>query len=257
MPNPKWRIMAARVGPDVLTLTNREFDARLQVSENLDAGIAPQLALYHLQGCLNASIDANARHLPSVAICLIRQCVEALAVIDAGFQGASVRDGLLGEWLSGKRSCGELRKALETTVWPRYELGLWNESWAEFFGNLAKAVQPYAHYTQSLLEWQKSVIYSDGVERNGSVRMTLATSPTSQDAVKLSRIALLQSLVIWTLARLLLANVTAPRPVSLHEDVEELGRAIGSSKLLFKSRQWADELMPHVIFKPGQHWCDA
>jgi len=28
-----------------------------------------------------------------------------------------------------------------------YGTGLWDEPWSDFYGNLARAVQPYAHYT--------------------------------------------------------------------------------------------------------------
>ncbi|MFB3891569.1 MAG: hypothetical protein ACE15C_06050 [Phycisphaerae bacterium] len=257
MSNPKWKVIVSQVGAEVFTRTAREFEARLDASANLDAGIAAQLALYHLDGCLNASIHASAKLLPSVAICLLRQCVEALAVIDAGFQEPLLRDDLLADWLSGKRSCGELRKALEAKAWHRYGLGLWSESWAEFFRNLASAVQPYAHYTPSLFEWQRSVVHSDGVNRSGKLQMIFSTGPICQDPVKLSRIALLQSLVVWTLGRLLLSNATNPQPAGLNEAIAQLGRAIGGSKLLFRSKDWADEMMPHLIFRPDVDWRDA
>jgi hypothetical protein len=203
MRDPEWKSVAAEVAPVVLSLTDRELSQN--ESGNPDANLIPHLATCHLNLCLNASFEANAAFQPSVAICLLRQCVEALTVIDVGFQDLSLRDPLLEEWRTGKSTTGALRKRLEETVWPRYGVGLWDESWTEFFSNLAKAVHPYAHYSPELLGWQQSIVAFDG----GS-RFLVATGPRGQDPVKASRLALLQSLVIWALARLLLANRAAP-----------------------------------------------
>lgn len=250
MPDPEWKSVAAEVAPVILSLTDQEL-ARSE-SGNLDANLIPHLATYHLNACLNASIEANAAFQPSVAICLLRQCVEALTVIDVGLQELSFRDPLFKEWSAGKTTTGALRKRLAEAVWPRYGVGLWDESWTDFFSNLAKAVHPYAHYSPELLGWQQSIVAFDG----GS-RFLVATGPRGQDPVKASRLALLQSLVIWTLARLLLENRGSPGVQSLQPAVKRLAAAIGSSKLLFKSKDWADELMPHVAFYPGKDWRDA
>lgn len=250
MHDPEWKSVAAEVAPVVLSLVDRELAQN--ESRDLHANLIPHLATYHLNACLNASIEANAAFQPSVAICLLRQCVEALTVIDVGFQDLSLRDPLFEEWRAGKTTTGGLRKCLAETVWPRYGVGLWDESWTEFFSNLAKAVHPYAHYSPELLGWQQSIVGFDG----GS-GFLIATGPRGQDPVKASRLALLQSLVIWTLARLLFANRSSPDVISLKPAVDRLARAIGSSKLLFKSKDWADELMPHVAFYPGKDWRDA
>ena len=247
---PEWKSVAAEVAPIVLSLTDRELAQG--DSANLDTNLIPHLATYQLNACLNASIEANAAFQPSVAICLLRQCVEALTMIDVGFQDSSLRDPLFEEWRAGKTTTGALRKRLKEEVWSRYGAGLWDESWTEFFSNLAKAVHPYAHYSPELLGWQESIVAFDGESR-----FLVATGPRGQDPVKASRVALLQSLVIWALSRLLLANRSSPDIISLKPAVDRLASAIGSSKLLFKSRDWADELMPHVAFNPGKDWLDA
>jgi len=247
---PEWKILASEVAPLVLSLTDRELSQN--VSGNLDVTLIPQLATYHLNACLNASIEANAAFQPSVAVCLLRQCVEALTVIDVGFQNSHFRAALFEDWRAGKITTGALRKPLSEKVWPRYGVGLRNESWGEFFSNLAKAVHPYAHYSPELLGWQQSIVGFDG-DRS----FVIATAPRGQDPVKASRLALMQSLVIWTLARLLLANRSSPDVISLTPTVNRLTTAIGTSKLLFKSGDWANELMPHVAFYPGKEWRDA
>jgi hypothetical protein len=54
-----------------------------------------------------------------------------------------------------------------------------------------------------------------------------------------------------------LCKPSSPNVKSLKLAVDRLANAIGSSKLLFKSRDWADELMAHVAFYPGKDWLDA
>jgi hypothetical protein len=130
-------------------------------------------------------------------------------------------------------------------------VGLWDEPWADFFGNLARAVQPYAHYSPQLLGWQMA-FHGYG----GGNRFLVKVGPAAYDALKASRIALLHALVIWTLARLLLQNSQLPDVSDLAAAVSALGNALASSKLLFKSKNWADELAPHVLFKPGHDWQD-
>lgn len=174
-----------------------------------------------------------------------------MTIIDVGLQVADSRDVIINNWRSGKMTTGALRKHLEREVWPRYGSGLWDEPWKEYFANLAKAVQPYAHYSPEIMEWQKSIVAFDGRKK-----FLFSTSPQSFDPIKASRLALLQSLIIWTLARLLMANSTHPEVLALSSQVAQLKTAIGSSKLLFKSKDWADELMPHVIFSPGKDWRD-
>jgi hypothetical protein len=249
MRNPKWKKIASDIGGRVLSLTAREIEQK--ESSDLNVSVIPQLAVFHLEACLNASIEANARFQTSVAICLLRQCVEALTVIDLGLQTPRYRDPLLNDWHDGKTTTGSLRKELEVNVWTRYGSGLWDEPWKDYFANLAKAVHPYAHYSPELMGWQMSIMAFDG--RN---RFLVATGPQQFEAVKASRLALLQSLIIWTLARLLLANSTSPEVAKLSKQVDLLKTAIGSSKLLFKSKDWSDELMPHVAFYPGKNWRD-
>jgi hypothetical protein len=112
--------------------------------------VIPQLAVFHLDACLNASIEANAALTPTVAMCLLRQCVETLTIIDVGLQPSKYRDPVLDTWHEGKKTTGALRKDLEQEIWPRYGPGIWDESWSEYFSNLAQAVHPHAHYTSQL-----------------------------------------------------------------------------------------------------------
>jgi len=249
MLGPKWLQLSERLSGPLFTCAG----AALAPSESsdIDASLIPHLALFHLYHCLNASIVANREAKYSVAVCLLRQCVETLTIIDLGLQNHTYRDPLLHAWKDGKKSHGEIRRALEQDVWPRYEHGLWDESWRDYFANLAKAVQPYAHYTPELMGWQMAIRASDGGEK-----LIVETGESPFDAVRTSRITLLQALVVWTLGRLLVENTDHREAVAYRALLDDLRKALGTSKLLFKGREWADELVPFIWFKPGVSWQD-
>lgn len=187
----------------------------------------------------------------SVAMCLLRQCVEALTLVDLGLQSDGFRITLLKNWKEGRRSSGEIRQELERNVWPRYGRGLWDENWAEFFSNLARSVHPFAHYSPELLGWQVAVRKFDG-----RTQFVAEIAPAAYDPLKASRITLLHSLIVWTLARLTMENAPEDAVPEFTAEVEQLRVALGSSKLLFKTKDWADELAPHVLFLPGHDWRD-
>lgn len=79
-----------------------------------------ELAICHHAGCLEASDHANRRGKHSAAVCLVRQSVEALTIAEIGLQPPAFAEPLLLGWKEGKKSHGELRKALEKDVCPTY-----------------------------------------------------------------------------------------------------------------------------------------
>jgi hypothetical protein len=97
--------------------------ARAHHLPTLDLQVLPELALCHHAGCIEASSHINRRGKHSAAICLVRQSVEALTITEIGLQGAEFAEPLLAGWKEGKKSHGELRKALEKNVWPTYGTG--------------------------------------------------------------------------------------------------------------------------------------
>jgi hypothetical protein len=246
---PMWKRIVDELSGRLLTAADPVL--KRKESPNLNVSVIPHLALYHLLACLNASIEANARAQPSCAISLIRQCVGALTIIDLGLQESGYRDPILDQWHAGRRTTGEIRKLLAQAIWSRYGTGLWDESWGTYFSNLAKAVHPYAHYSPELMGWQMTILHYDGGNS-----LVIGTGPESADPVKAGRLALFQALIIWTLGRILLANTDEPEVQAFRESIERLRLEIGSSKLLFKSKNWTDELMPHVAFYPGVEWRD-
>jgi hypothetical protein len=246
--HPKWLQITDELLVGLLRTVHSTLESNPSVKDH-HLTVIPQLAVFHLSACLHSSMDANENGLHSAAVCLVRQCVEALTVIELGMQPPAFKDCLLQEWDNGKHSHGELRRLLEDHVWPTYGKGLWGEPWAEFFGNFARAVQPYAHYTPQLMNWQMAVDW-----HNSSGQMLVRVGPTAYDPIKASRITLLHSLTTWVLARTLLENSSPGDHPEMRRVVEELGLALGRSKLLFKSKDWAAEIAPHVLFREGRGW---
>jgi hypothetical protein len=208
-----------------------------------------ELALCHHAGCLESSSHANHSGKHSAAICLVRQSVEALTIAEIGLQPPDFAEPLLIAWKEGKKSHGELRKALEHHVWPAYGAGLWDETWSEFYGNLARAVQPYAHYTSELQGWQFVT-----VDYDGGRQFTATFGLETYDALQATRITLFHMLLTYMLGRILLFHGKNPDAMSRRADILKLGQALGSSTLLFKRGEWWAQLAPHMLFKPGHDW---
>ena len=163
-------------------------------------------------------------------------------------QPEGLATSLLSEWLHGKTSQGNMRAKLEAACWPRYGQGLWSESWPQFFGNLAKAIQPYAHYSHVLMGWQYATPAVGPRLYNGEdIIIDARIGLNSYDALKALRISLYTAMLGWALARMLEANsISCP----MHgEKLEEWGRSIAVSELLDGSRSsWGDILLPHLWF---------
>jgi len=210
-----------------------------------------ELSLCHHAGCIEAAGYANRRGKHSAAMCLVRQSLEALTVVEIGLQKPAFAAPLLAAWKTGKKSQGELRRALERDIWPSYGTGLWNEPWAEFYANLAQAVQPYAHYTQELQGWQFVTL---SVDHDGSAIET--TGLETYDPLKATRITFFHMLLTWMLGRILLTNGQSRDVLQRRGEIVRLGHALRSSKLLFQQAEWWAQLTPNFWFKPGHDWTD-
>ena len=210
-----------------------------------------ELAIWHHAGCLETSIHANKRGKHSAALCLVRQSIEALSIAEVALQGPEFAEPLLAAWKEEKKSQGEIRKSLERDIWPSYGSGLWTEPWPEFYGNLARAVQDYAHYTPKLQGWQFATLSHDGA-KHAVVTYGLET----YDALLATRITLLHILLSWMLGRVLMAHGQNRDVQARQQDIIKLGHALGSSKLLFREGDWGSQLAPMMLFKPGVNWRD-
>lgn len=243
---PKWLIL----GDDLLNpiiAANLAATRRLGFA-NSQVEPLPYMAVCHFAGCLETSIDANKQGKHSVAICLVRQCLEAFTIVDIGLQESTYAEPLLLAWSEGKKTAGQLRQSLERDVWPRYGKGLWDESWTEYFGNLAQSVHPYAHYSAELQGWQWATI------KSGPTSAFMTIGPNTYDELKAARITLLHILLIWTAGRVVLAHDKELLGIEDRKRVFELGSAITSTNLLFEKENWGVQLVPHMFFKEGYDW---
>ena len=246
---PRWLELGDQLLGPILAIARTSLDQPWSTSD-YDASQIATLAVFHLAASLDSSLDANEKGRHAVAISLTRHCIEALTLIDIGLQDEAFAVPLLQRWRDGKKTSGELRQELDNRIWPRYGNGLWDEPWSEFFSNLSKAVQPYAHVSRELLEWQWAVVDSDIRDHKFTV------SIGQYDALKASRITLLHILVGWTLGRLLLSNRSNPEVSAISAKIRELGKELGTSVLLMKKKDWALELLPNMFFKEGVDWRD-
>jgi len=225
--------------------------ARAHHLPTVDLQPLAELALCHHAGCMEAGGHINQRGKHSAAICLVRQSVEALTIAEIGLQPAEFAEPLLTAWKEGRKGHGDLRRALEKDIWPSYGSGLWDESWVEFYGNLARSVQPYAHYTSELQGWQLATVAHDGGRE-----LVAAIGLETYDALQATRITLLHMLLTWMLGRILLAHGGNPDVLEHRDSILRLGRELGRSKLLFQPGEWSAQLAPHMLFKPGHDWRD-
>lgn len=237
---PEWLQIGDRILGPLLADTSRA----LQAPPGADFHVAnlPTLALYHLASSLQTSIDTNRHGRHAVALSLLRHAVEALTIVELGLVSNATSYRLLEDWDSGKKSQGELRRALEESVWPQYGNGLWDEPWSEFFARLAKAVQPYAHCSPELLQWSLSPL-------TDVWSSTFVAAVGKYDPVKASRLMLFHILVAWTLGRILSANRPSLLSTVKAMDLKALGVALSESDLLTQGEDWSVQLWPHTFFR--------
>lgn len=243
---PRWLEICQENLIPLLEHTSASLSERNDLAA--DVLIAPLLASFHLHQCVLSSVDANEKGRHSVALALLRQCVEALTIVEVGLQPHEFAADVLLSWVEDRITQGQIRKRLETERWPQYGHGLWQESWAEYFGNLARAIQPYAHYSRALMGWQFSVPATILAPRPDEGAIVYAhVSPNTKDLLRGARVSLFITLVGWTVARLLEENgIRCP----MHgEKLKEWGESLGASDLLDGATSaWADVFLPHMWF---------
>lgn len=189
--------------------------------------LAPQEAFYFFAHSLEIANEANRAGIHANALSQTRYCIESLTIIELGICRTSGREAILEDWLKGKASPGKIRQWLAREVWPSYGNGLWSESWEDYMAKLAGAVQPYAHYTSQLAQWQSRLHFANPDENT----VYIESGPIVYDPQKATRITLYHSILNYTLGRILLANSTA-EDHGFREIVTRLGDALGKSRYL-------------------------
>ena len=87
---PRWFTAGTRLLWPALEAAHERLTKRGGTDVNLD--VIPRLAAIHLHHCLDTSIKVNQAGQHAVAISLVRQCFEALTVMDVGLQDPKYGD---------------------------------------------------------------------------------------------------------------------------------------------------------------------
>ncbi|XBS69161.1 hypothetical protein ABK905_22255 [Acerihabitans sp. KWT182] len=210
---------------DIATLETMRRVSDAVASNNLDLQIknSPILAHWFVLDTLFLANRANRDGMHANALALTRQCVEAISIIELGICGHPEANLVLLKWEQDQVTPGNLRAWLQNNLWEKYGSGLWNESWAVFMREFAKAIQPYAHYGRDLAQWQVKLHSVNGN------KALLEMKPHAYDPQKATRITLYHALLTYVLGRLWL--------ITNHDDqfeelIYRLGDALGKSRYL-------------------------
>jgi hypothetical protein len=241
--NPEWFKQGNLLIWSVADTAYKFLDESMHLST--DQKNAVFCGIIHYINCLKLSIETNKNGQHAVAICLIRQCVEALTVIELGFlHEYHISTTLIDSWINGSKTSGEIRKQLERDIWHRYGLGLWEESWSNYFGAFCKAIQPYAHYSRELQGWQMALVTNTVQgDQDGNYIFLAKVGLNTYEANKASRITLLHCLLSWTLGKIITENVDMPQLKAL---IINLQHALAASEELCKGKlDWYQQFWAH------------
>ena len=212
--------------------TMKRIDAAV-ASNNMALQVknSPMLAYWFMHDALFLADVANRGGMHANALALTRQCIEAIGVVELGICGHTGAEAALKKWEEDRLEAGKLRAWLENNVWQGYGSGLWNEPWATFMREFAKATQPYAHYGRNLAQWQLRLgRVCDASDPGAKLMMTLEMEPRAYDSQKATRITLYHILLTYVLGRVWMA---ANRGDSEFDDLMgRLGSALGKSHYL-------------------------
>ena len=232
---PEWFILAEEATPKVM---RRIASATSAISMSLQVTFLPQKAHWFLLDSLLLANQANRDGMHANALALTRQCVEAMSVLELGICGHMDAESALLKWEKDELTPGKLRAWLEANVWRAYGSGLWSESWASFMRQFAAALQPYAHYSTMLSQWQDQLLPDTG-NHGEEIHKIVKIGPRAYDSQKATRITLLHAILTYVLGRIYIAG---------HQDVElahlvvQLGSALSKSKYLDgHSTDWSQQ----------------
>lgn len=225
---PEW----ATLGEGATSQIMRRIAATVSAIEMVpQVKSTPMLAHWFVLDTLLLANRANRDGMHANALALTRQCVEAIGVIELGVCGHPQAEETLLKWDSDRLSPGNLRAWLQTNVWSGYGSGLWNEPWSTFMREFAGAVQPYAHYSRGLAQWQLRIHrFLDAEDASADSHAIVEMAPRAYDAQKATRITLFHALLSYVLGRIWMA--ANPADAEFSALMARLGAALGKSRYL-------------------------
>jgi hypothetical protein len=115
--------------------------------------------------------------------------------------------------------------------------------------HLAKAVQPYAHYTSRLAQWQERLIGQADTDDPHSFYVQFG--PRAYDPQKATRITLFHAILTFALARIWIATTANPDP-EFSALINRFRVALGKSKYLDgQETKWEHQFWAMMWSKSG------
>lgn len=223
---PDWFPLAEKATPETM---KRIANAVGSLSLPLQVKNLPMQAHWFILDSLLLANQANREGMHANALSLTRQCLEAISVVEVGLCCHPEAPEILARWDSDQLTPGEVRRWLSENVWATYGCGLWIESWGDFMAKLARAVQPYAHYSSQLAKWQLRLHWMEKTEANWTGVIEFA--PRAYDPQKATRITLFHAILTFALARIWIAQSNGADS-SFSSLINRLRIALGKSKYL-------------------------
>lgn len=253
-PAPEWFKLGEEATPHIM---QRVADAVTANEMSLQVRSLPMLAHWFVLDSLLLSNQANREGMHANALALTRQCVEAISVVELGICGHPDAETILLKWEADDLTPGRLRAWLQEKVWPQYGAGLWSEPWPTFMREFAGAVQPYAHYSSPLSQWQYRLhrlpdpkqLQSAG-DTGEDLRTVVEIGPRAYDPQKATRVTLFQTLVTYILGRITLAG--SPPDAEFATLMERFGSALSKSRYLDgHETDWSRQLWAMIWERGG------
>lgn len=205
----------------------------------------PHYAGKHCLESVRLSRLANEGGAHAVAVGLLRDAVETLSLTGLAVCNHPQKVSILRKWDDEKVSAGEIRKLLESDVWPSITTtGLWGESWASFWASLASSVQPYAHFSPLRMRWHQHVEMI-----GGKPHMWINHPSGDFDIYRAARIVAFQLLVFWAFAEIVCAFLAAPgaQLPKLQSLADQARQWLSTNVVFFHGQKWEIQLLPFVF----------
>lgn len=216
-------------------------------SDDAVLSFIPHFSGKHCLDCIVESDVANIHGHHAVSICLLRQVIEALGVMTISISGLPDRISVLRRWKDNKLTAGRIRQILENRIWVNFPVsGLWDEDWATFFRNIARSVQPYAHFTTGLMNWHWTVL-------SDSPPYMLAVGPSDDhyDEAKALRVRTLEGITVWCMGSIIaaLGSTRGDSLAALSESLTRLRQVLLSLETIWPKGNWPAHLAPFEFRK--------
>jgi len=206
----------------------------------------------HCLESMRLSRLANEGGAHAVAIGLLRDAVETLSLVAVSTCQNTNRVEILKKWNNGKKTAGEIRKYLESDVWPTVAVtGLWGETWQAFWSDFANSVQKYSHFTPERMQWHQHVEIMDG-----KLHFWINHPAGDCELYRGARITAFQLLVFWAFAEIACTfQASAPEDLpglkSLASDARDW---LANNEVFRSGGKWEVQLGPFIYPEDAQYW---